>query len=132
MTPTGSTRHGGAALVLVLLASFLCFSLPFDQAGYDQTDELFYLAGGLNTHETGNFVVPVYQGHVRMQKPPLNYWLIALSYRVFGVGAWQGRLPGVLASVGSVALTWWLGLLLFKSRRSALYGTCALLGAGSS
>ena len=34
----------------------------------------------------------------------------------------------MLASVGSVALTWWLGLLLFKSRRSALYGACALLG----
>lgn len=125
---TTTARWTGAALGVLLLVSFVFFSLPLDQAGYDQSDELFYLAGGLNTHETGNFVVPTYQGQVRMQKPPLNYWLIALSYRAFGVGAWQGRLPGALAGAGSLALTAWLGFLLFRSRRSSLYGAAALAG----
>ena len=122
-----SAPVGRGAILVVVLAALLCFGLPSDRAGSDQTDELFYLVGGLTANETGNFLLPSYQGHVRLQKPPLNYWLIAGSYRLFGVGPWQGRLPSVLASVSSVALTYWLGLLLFGSRRSGLFGACALL-----
>lgn len=126
MTPAESPSLGRTALAAVLAVAFLCYFLPFDQPGFEQSDELFYLVGGMTANETGDFLVPAYQGHVRFQKPPLNYWLIAASYRVFGVGAWQGRLPSVLAGVASVWLTWRLGLLLFASRRAALYAACAL------
>lgn len=127
MSRAESVRVGRGALLAVVLASFLCFGLPSDRPGFEQTDELFYLVGGLTAHETGGFLIPSYEGHARFEKPPLNYWLIALSYRAFGVGPWEGRLPSVLAGVSSVALTYWLGLLLFRSRRSGLCGACALL-----
>src|SRR5438876_11234552 len=33
----------------------------------------------------GNWMVPTLQGEPYLDKPPLMYWLVALSYRVFGV-----------------------------------------------
>jgi 4-amino-4-deoxy-L-arabinose transferase-like glycosyltransferase len=38
-------------------------------------------------------------------KPPLHFWLTALSYRVFGVSEWSARLPNFLLSVAIVAMT---------------------------
>ncbi|MEO5702905.1 MAG: glycosyltransferase family 39 protein [Gammaproteobacteria bacterium] len=33
---------------------------------------------------SGNWLVPYYNGELRLQKPPLPYWLTAASYKIFG------------------------------------------------
>jgi len=112
----------------VMIAAVICFTLRIDEPGAYVPDELFYLIGGLNLVEGKDWLIPEYHGRIRLQKPPLNYWLVGASYRLFGVGAWQGRLPSALASLLTLSLTYVLGLTLFRSRRAALYASCALLG----
>ncbi|HUJ08875.1 MAG TPA: glycosyltransferase family 39 protein [Verrucomicrobiae bacterium] len=124
-----SFRATTIQFVILLMTALLCFGIHNDWPGHEQSDELYYLTGGLLAERTGDYLIPSYHGQERLQKPPLNYWLVALSYRLFGRGLWQGRLPSVLAGVSSVALTWWLGLLLFRNRRVALYGACALMSS---
>jgi hypothetical protein len=51
--------------------------------------------------------------------PPLVPLLIAASYRLFGVGEWQTRLPTAIATVAAVAMLYLL-LTRFGSRRAAL------------
>ena len=34
-----------------------------------------------------------------LEKPPLKYWLIAISFRIFGVHDWAARIPIALAAV---------------------------------
>lgn len=41
---------------------------------------------------------------------------VALSFKVFGIGAWQARLPGVLLLFASLPLLSRLGLLLYNQR----------------
>jgi len=41
---------------------------------------------------SGSWVVPTLQGEPYLDKPPLMYWLVALSYRVFGVTPESARL----------------------------------------
>ncbi len=56
----------------------------------------------------GRFLVPIRDGHDYLDKPPLLYWLVIASYRVFGVHEWSARLPTVVAAwltVG-VVLAW--------------------------
>jgi len=113
--------------LLLLLVALICFGAHTDWPKQEQTDELFYMSWGLSVQRTGNYLVPEYHGVERLQKPPLNYWLPLLSYKLFGYGLWQGRLPSVLAGVASVALIYWLGNLLFRNRRAALYAACALM-----
>jgi hypothetical protein len=51
--------------------------------------------------------------------PPLVPMMIAASYRVFGIGDWQTRLPTAIATIAAVALLYLL-LTCFGSRRAAL------------
>ncbi len=45
----------------------------------------------------GEWVVPYLQGEPYLDKPPLLYWLVGSSYRLFGVHVWAARLVPALA-----------------------------------
>src|SRR6516162_7798455 len=47
--------------------------------------------------ESGDYVVPHFNGGWRPDKPALLYWLQAAAYRAFGVGEFAARLPSALA-----------------------------------
>lgn len=49
--------------------------------------------------ETGELLVPELYGEVYTYKPPLTYWLVAVSMWVFGSEEWAARLPGALLSL---------------------------------
>ncbi|MGI8957634.1 MAG: ArnT family glycosyltransferase [Chthoniobacterales bacterium] len=54
--------------------------------------------------ETGNYIVPQVGGEPYLRKPPLVNWLVAGSFKLFGVrNEWAARLPSVLC-VLAVAL----------------------------
>jgi hypothetical protein len=58
---------------------------------------------------------------------------IALFFRIFGIGVWQGRLPGVLYTFGALALLYYLALRLFDSAVAwgALYAVLCLVPLGA-
>lgn len=56
--------------------------------------------------ESGDWVVPRYNGELRLQKPPLPYWLTAASYKSLGVGEAGTRLPSVVFGLLSAMLLW--------------------------
>lgn len=57
---------------------------------------------------TGDYVTLHINGVRYLEKPPLPYWLVASSYRVFGVNEFSTRLPMVLSVLllGVLALVW--------------------------
>jgi 4-amino-4-deoxy-L-arabinose transferase-like glycosyltransferase len=61
----------------------------------------------------GSFVEPVWHGQPYYHKPPLLYWLVMLSYTLFGVHDWAARLVPALASCGTVGVTWLWGRRAF-------------------
>jgi 4-amino-4-deoxy-L-arabinose transferase-like glycosyltransferase len=48
-----------------------------------------------------------------LQKPPLLYWAVTISYKLFGVGEWQTRLPLALCVFGLIAATFIFGRRYF-------------------
>lgn len=64
---------------------------------------------------SGDWLVPRYNGELRLQKPPLPYWLTAASYRALGVSESTTRLPSVLFGLVSAAL-----ILFWAKRESGL------------
>ena len=52
-----------------------------------------------------------------LEKPPLVYWLTALSFTIFGVNEWAARLPAALAALGGVYVAYWLGRALWGERQ---------------
>jgi 4-amino-4-deoxy-L-arabinose transferase-like glycosyltransferase len=54
---------------------------------------------------TGDWVTPHYDFMARLDKPIFYYWLIAASYKIFGVSEWSARLPSAVAALACVVLT---------------------------
>ncbi|RME68107.1 MAG: glycosyltransferase family 39 protein, partial [Nitrospirae bacterium] len=71
--------------------------------------------------ETGDFIVPYYNCQERFEKPPLLYYITALSFKVFGVNEFSARLPSGLAATGVCIMVYLLGLE-FMDKQRALYG----------
>ncbi len=123
------TRH---ALFIFLLA--LAAVLHLATAGwgdlYDGTESQF--AGGAREMlATQQWLVPTNDGVPRLETPPLVYWLIVLSYKIFGVTATAARLPIALAMIASIALTFLIGERLAGYWRGFAAGLIHLCSAGA-
>src|SRR5437764_14581429 len=57
----------------------------------------------------GSWVVPTLQGEPYLDKPPLMYWLVALSYRVFGVTPEAARLVPALCVHLTILAVYFIG-----------------------
>ena len=123
------TRH---ALFIFLLA--LAALLHLGTAGWgDLSDgvEGQFAGGAREMLATQQWLVPTNNGIPQLQTPPLVYWLIIASYKVFGVTATAARLPIALAMVASVALTFLIGERLAGYWRGFAAGLIYLCSGGA-
>ena len=79
-------------------------------------NESFYADAVREMFESGNFLDIKYNYEPRYNKPPLTYWLMALSSGVFGINEFGLRLPMVLTGLGSIWFTYLLGRLQFGEK----------------
>ncbi|MEQ8957008.1 MAG: glycosyltransferase family 39 protein, partial [Coleofasciculus sp. C2-GNP5-27] len=78
-------------------------------------------------YRTGNWLHPTLQGEPYLLKPPLMDWLIALSYKFWGIGEFTTRLPGAFLSACSVPLLYLLGREVFAQRLPAVLAASVYL-----
>ena len=57
---------------------------------------------------TGDWVTARLDGIAYLEKPPLIYWMMAVSYKVFGVHDWAARIPVALFCIGSGLADGWV------------------------
>jgi 4-amino-4-deoxy-L-arabinose transferase-like glycosyltransferase len=121
--------HKSKAFAWSLFAAFAIVSLallgvrtlvPPDEGRYaEMAREMF---------ASGDWITTRLNGIKYFEKPPLQTWMNALSFTVFGLGDWQARLWTGLCGVGAVALTGYAGAKVFGQRA----GFYAALVLGSS
>jgi len=111
-----------AAAVLCLAAFNLTFRLHTDTL--QQWDESLYAITAWEMLTSGDWIGTTYLGNLDYYntKPPLNVWLIAASFKLFGVNLIALRIPSLVAAFGTVAL-----VVLWGRRR---LGKATALGAG--
>jgi 4-amino-4-deoxy-L-arabinose transferase-like glycosyltransferase len=73
-----------------------------------------------------DWVTPHYDFIPRLDKPVFFFGLVALSFKIFGLGEWSARLPSVLAALGCLSLTYVLARAIF-GRRAALWSVLILV-----
>ncbi|MET4710511.1 ArnT family glycosyltransferase [Endozoicomonas lisbonensis] len=57
--------------------------------------------------ETNDWITPYFDYDVPFWgKPPLFIWMSAISFKLFGINEFAARLPSLLASIGTLWLTW--------------------------
>ncbi len=100
------------ALVLALLALPYCLNLG--SSSLWDANEAFYAETPREMIESGNYLAPAFNYQARPQKPPLTYWAVLASYKIFGVREFSVRLPGALAAVGTLILVFGMGRMLYS------------------
>ncbi len=74
------------------------------------TDEGRYVDGALQMLDSGNYLMPAYSpDEPNFSKPPLTYWVIAASLKVFGRNTWAARTPYALAYLLTILLLYAIG-----------------------
>lgn len=111
------TRERLAALLSVLL---LCAMYLSRTGGFvlQDPDEGRYAEIPREMIERGDWVTPKLFYVDYFEKPPLLYWLTALSFATFGLTEWAARLAPALSGIATVLLTFVLGVRL-AGRRAA-------------
>lgn len=71
-----------------------------------------------NMLRSGDWITPHINGIPYFEKPPFKYWLMAVSFGVFGIHDWSARLPVALAAI----------LLCFATARVARWAFDAKVG----
>lgn len=105
-------RHWDTLLLLALMGILFFYKLGsyplFD------LDEPRYAEAAREMIERSNWITPYFNYELRFDKPVFFYWLIALSYKTFGVSEFAARFPSAVMGSLTVLMTYlfgrhWLG-----------------------
>src|SRR3954453_15570124 len=78
-----------------------------------------------NMLQSGDWVTARLDGVAYLEKSPLKYWLMAISFKIFGVHDWAARIPIALATVLLCWVTARFAAWAF-GRKEALYSGLVL------
>ena len=81
--------------------------------------------------ERGDFAVMHMNGVRWLEKAPLHYWLVAVSYALFGESAFTTRLPLALSVAGLVLMVYFFGRHFFGERAGFYAGLAICTGIGT-
>jgi len=97
-------------------------------------DEPKNAACSLAMLDTNDWVVPTFNGRLRVEKPPLVNWIQIGGFTLFGRNETGARIGSALLTVGTCLLTWQIGCLLLGPTAGLLGGlamaTCVWTAVG--
>jgi len=127
--PPPPTRH--ALLVILIALAALLHVVTIGTGDLYSETEGQYAGAAREMVASHNWLLPTNNGIPRLQKPPLLYWLIIVSYKILGVNEAAARLPVALAVVATVALIFLIGEKLSDYWRGFIAGLIYLSFCGT-
>ncbi|WP_419581589.1 phospholipid carrier-dependent glycosyltransferase [Stieleria magnilauensis] len=103
---------------------FPCLAYPLIEP-----DETRYTQIALEMLDSRDWITPTIDGEPYLDKPPLMYWLTAISFSVFGISEFAARAPSVLSAITTIFVVFGIGRR-FIGPRGAWIGATALLLSG--
>lgn len=115
-------KHKTASYLLLGVVCLILFFVGLGKVPLIGLDEALYAEASREMLESGNYIVPTYNGQPFFDKPPLGYWLQAASIRAFGVNSFAVRLPSAIAATILVFATALVGSRLYSDRAGIFAG----------
>lgn len=99
------------AIITILIVFFNLGGIPLldpDEPVYAETPKEMFTFN--------EFVSPRIYGEYWYDKPPMYYWLVAASYKIFGVNEFAARFPSAALAVACTLVVYLSGRRLFNER----------------
>src|SRR6185312_7151178 len=100
-----------AWILLAILAAVTWFA-NLDVRKLQHPDEGRYAEIAREMVATGDYVTPRLNGIKYFEKPPLQYWLTAASFRAFELDEWTARLPSALSGFLTLVIVGYVGSVI--------------------
>ncbi len=113
----------------VLITASLGVLLPNLSYPLIEPDETRYAQIAIEMNASQDWITPTLDGEPYLDKPPLMYWLTAVSFKLFGTQETAARLPSMLAALFTIVITFALGSRVV-SKRAAWLGALLLVLCG--
>ncbi len=116
-------------LPILLLLAFVVLFITFDSLGHRKLanpDEGRYSEISREMAESGDFVTPRLNGLKYFEKPPMQYWATAISFKLFGLNEFSARLYTALCGLGCIFLITLLGWRLYDAETGLIAGLVLL------
>ncbi|MFA7060693.1 MAG: glycosyltransferase family 39 protein, partial [Pedobacter sp.] len=96
------------------------FFLLLGRVGLIEPDEGRYAEIPREMLERHDFITPTLNYVAYFEKPPLHYWLTALSFKLFGLSEFAARFAGTMAGLLTVLLVYYTARKLWGRREAIL------------
>jgi 4-amino-4-deoxy-L-arabinose transferase-like glycosyltransferase len=97
-------------LALLLVLAICPYFVDLDGSSIWDANEAFYVETPREMIERDDYVTPMFNYELRLNKPVLSYWIVAGFYHVFGVSPGVQRIPIAIGAVVMIftafALAW--------------------------
>jgi 4-amino-4-deoxy-L-arabinose transferase-like glycosyltransferase len=104
--PSTLAKRGTVLLFLAFIAFYLYGLGHLPLVGPDEPRYAQVAREMLLRHD---LITPTLGGHLWFEKPALLYWLMIVSFKLFGVSEWSARLGPALSGLLTIAAVWWIG-----------------------
>ena len=98
--PVNSILERLALPVLLVIALLLYLPGLGSYGPLDPTDS-FFIEGARELFETQQYLLPMFNYQIWLDKPILYFWLVVACYKLLGVSAFAGRLASALSAVAT-------------------------------
>lgn len=102
---TDSNRYA----VSLMLLSLLLLIPPALYNPMASFDEAWYASVARNVVATGDWLTFHYNGEPFWEKPPVGLWMIAASFRLFGISDFAARIPAIVCGIVCVLVAYRFG-----------------------
>ena len=129
LSTTATPRRSTALIILSGLWLIVFFAALFAPPLLDDADAT-HASAARNMALTGDLVTLRVDGVRYLEKPPLPYWLVALSFRIFGFNTFAAHLPQAIAVLLLALLGYFWSEQAFNPRTAFYSGLAVLTSAG--
>src|SRR5215467_12979063 len=119
-----TSRSWRVYLTVLLVSSIIYLGCIVSPPSLMDDSDAVLAQAARNMITKGDWVTPHLDGVPYLEKAPLYYWPIAVSFEIFGAYDWAARIPIALATIALALLTAAFGIWAFGRRAGFYAGLC--------
>jgi len=127
--PAGAPRTRTVWLLFAVIFAAVYFASLFSPPLLDDVDAS-HAQAAQGIAETGDWITPKTDGIRYIEKPPLPYWMVAVTYKIFGQNTFATHLPNALAMLALAWLAWTWARRAWGARAGLYAGLGVLTSIG--
>ena len=117
------SSHTYRVIILALWVLLTLWGRPW--TGDLRSDPLTYACIAKDMAANNNWLSPALEGTPYLNKPPLYFWLVAASFKLFGVSSYTAKIPSLAFGTLNVFFLYWIVFRFFKDYDLAFFSAFA-------